>query len=78
MFGHMRCHGDREWRGAYPPPRFTVEQFEELIRRYNEIHGPEANNEQPPNVANDIDLNNQPGNGDEDGGIDLNQAPPNA
>lgn len=29
MFGHLRCHKDRAWRGAFSPPTFSMEEFAE-------------------------------------------------
>ncbi|CAH9098430.1 unnamed protein product [Cuscuta epithymum] len=29
MFGHLRCHRDRGWRGAYRPPTFSMDEFAE-------------------------------------------------
>nr|GMC59808.1 protein VASP homolog [Ipomoea batatas]GME10073.1 protein VASP homolog [Ipomoea batatas] len=29
MFGHLRCHKDRGWRGAFSPPTFSMEEFAE-------------------------------------------------
>nr|GLL29992.1 uncharacterized protein LOC105178395 [Ipomoea trifida] len=29
MFGHLRGHRDRGWRGAFSPPTFTMEEFAE-------------------------------------------------
>ncbi|CAH9105913.1 unnamed protein product [Cuscuta europaea] len=29
MFGHLRCHKDRGWRGAYCPPTFSMDEFAE-------------------------------------------------
>nr|GMC62556.1 CCR4-NOT transcription complex subunit 3 [Ipomoea batatas] len=29
MFGHLRCHKNRGWRGAFSPPTFTIEEFAE-------------------------------------------------
>nr|GMD32597.1 hypothetical protein Iba_chr09bCG9750 [Ipomoea batatas] len=29
LFGHLRCHKDRGWRGAFRPPTFTMEEFAE-------------------------------------------------
>ncbi|GAB2219265.1 hypothetical protein Droror1_Dr00006898 [Drosera rotundifolia] len=26
LFGHMRCHPERQWRGIYPPPQFRREE----------------------------------------------------
>ncbi|CAK9163999.1 unnamed protein product [Ilex paraguariensis] len=31
LFGHMRCHPDRGWKGAYPPPVFNREEFQDLL-----------------------------------------------
>nr|GMD32590.1 DExH-box ATP-dependent RNA helicase DExH14 [Ipomoea batatas] len=29
MFGHLRCHKNRGWRGAFSPPTFSMEEFGE-------------------------------------------------
>nr|GMC62563.1 protein VASP homolog [Ipomoea batatas]GME10069.1 protein VASP homolog [Ipomoea batatas]GME10074.1 protein VASP homolog [Ipomoea batatas] len=29
MFGHLRCHKNRGWRGAFSPPTFSMEEFAE-------------------------------------------------
>lgn len=29
LFGHMRCHPEREWRGINPPPNFRHQQHQE-------------------------------------------------
>ncbi|KAK9948258.1 hypothetical protein M0R45_003843 [Rubus argutus] len=31
LFGHMRSHPERSWRGVHPPPRFDGHRQREII-----------------------------------------------
>lgn len=31
LFGHMRLHGSRGWRGAFPPPVFNRDEFADVL-----------------------------------------------
>ncbi|PQQ04439.1 CCR4-NOT transcription complex subunit 3 [Prunus yedoensis var. nudiflora] len=75
LFGHMRCHPERQWRGCFPPPGFeeaqrALQQGERLgaLRGFdlNEASDPEEENES--GGSGGFDLNMLPPDEDKDGG----------
>ncbi|XP_031107730.1 uncharacterized protein C11orf96 homolog [Ipomoea triloba] len=77
MFGHLRSHKDRGWRGAFRPPTFTIEEFaeyqEHLVKpeeeQLREIEAEER-------VVLDVDLNAEVAPVEEFILPDLNLSPP--
>ncbi|KAH0973790.1 hypothetical protein GBA52_025946 [Prunus armeniaca] len=68
LFGHMRCHPERQWRGCFPPPGFEEAQRAlQQGERLGALRGFDLNE------ASDPEEENEGGGG---GGFDLNMLPP--
>ncbi|XP_047339747.1 zinc finger protein ZAT3-like [Impatiens glandulifera] len=51
LSGHMRVHPDRPWRGIYPPPVFTVEDFADVKELLNDPEEEEEGEDEENEVA---------------------------
>ncbi|XP_059639729.1 zinc finger protein ZAT2 [Cornus florida] len=79
LFGHLRSHKDRSWRGAYPPPRFNQEEIDEdmakVIARLQGRVVSESTSQRREEVAA-APVAETKGGGREEAGLDLNVPAP--
>lgn len=76
LFGHMRTHKDRAWKGALPPPVFSRDEFADKAHLLNPIIT--GDEEDDDDEDDDFDSDDDDSDDDEDGAAgqeEVNQPP---
>ncbi|XP_077236593.1 C2H2 type zinc finger transcription factor family [Tasmannia lanceolata] len=53
LFGHMRCHPERDWRGIHPPQRNTSSSSSSAVRIWRGINPPAITRNSPASTVTD-------------------------